>query len=212
MTEGIVLLHGIFRTSLSMRGLEKYLKKGGYDTLNIGYKSTRFSLEEIVDLIHPKIKEFAEKHDGQLHFVGYSMGGLIVRAYIKKYRPKNLGRVVMLGTPNQGSEVADKVVDWAFYKWSYGPAGQQLVTDQSKFSHLFGGVDYEAGILAGDCPIDPISSWVIGKPNDGKVSIDSTKLEGMKDHAVLKVSHTMFPHNKNAWKHTLKFLKEGKFF
>lgn len=211
MTEGVVLLHGIFRTSLSMRGLEKFLKKGGYDTLNIGYKSTRHSLEEIIDWIHPKIQEFAAKHDGKLHFVAYSMGGLVTRAYIAKYRPENLGRVVMLGTPNQGSEVADRVADWMFYKWSYGPAGQQLVTDQKKFKHLFGDIDYEIGILAGDCSIDPISSRLIGKPNDGKVSIDSTKLEGMKDHAVLRVSHTFFPHRRIAWEHTLKFLKEGAF-
>ncbi len=211
MDEVVVLLHGIFRTSWSMRGLEKFLKKSGYATLNIGYKSTKYSIEQIIDAIHLHVRPFLEEHSGKVHFVGYSMGGLVARAYIHKYRPQHLGRVVMLGTPNQGSEVADKVASWKFYKWSYGPAGQQLITDQTSFKHIFGAVDYETGILAGNRTIDPIASWIIGKPNDGKVSIDSTKLDGMSDHAVLSVSHTFFPHDRKAWHAVLKFLKDGKF-
>lgn len=211
MADGVVLLHGIFRTRWSMWFLERYLKKTGYRTLNLTYRSTRQSIDEIVEALQPKIEKFAAECDGKLHFVGYSMGGLVSRAYIHKYRPKNLGRVVMLGTPNQGSEVADKVVNWRFYKWSYGPAGQQLITDQSAFKHIFGAVDYEVGILAGKSSIDPISSWIIGKPNDGKVSIDSTKLEGMTDHKIISVSHTMFPHKRAAWQDTAVFLKDGKF-
>jgi hypothetical protein len=118
---------------------------------------------------------------------------------------------VMLGTPNQGSEMADKVASWRFYKWSYGPAGQQLITDQSSFGHIFGTINYEAGILAGSKSLDPLASWIIGKPNDGKVSIASTKIEGMSDHMILPVSHTFFPHNEKAWRHTVTFLKDGKF-
>ena len=72
-----------------------------------------------------------------VHFVGYSMGGLIIRAYLQKYRPQHLGRVVMLGTPNQGSEVADAIRHFWLYRRFYGPAGQELITDQTAFAHLF---------------------------------------------------------------------------
>lgn len=211
MTDGVILLHGIFRTKWSMRALEKFLKKEGFSTLNIGYRSTKHHLEEIIDAIHPQIEKFAANHQGRIHFIGYSMGGLVIRAYLHKYRPENLGRVVMLGTPNQGSEMADLVADWRFYKWSYGPAGQQLVTTQDAFKHIFGTVNYELGILAGNLNLDPLAAWLIRKPNDGKVSVESTKIEGMTDHAILRVTHTFFPSNRKAWSHTIKFLQDGRF-
>ena len=139
------------------------------------------------------------------------MGGLLIRAYLNKYRPEKLGRVVMIGTPNQGSEVADFVQNWRLYQKLYGPAGQQLITKQDSFSHFFGQVDYELGVIAGNRPIDIISSRIISKPNDGKVSIDSTKITGMKGHVVVPSSHTFFPTHKQTWQQTLNFLQNGQF-
>ena len=209
--DGVVVLHGIFRTYRSMGKLAKFLEKKGYRVLNLGYPSTRQPLENLIDHIHPEIEKFSESIDGKLHFVGYSMGGLLIRAYIAKYRQQRLGRVVMLGTPNKGSEVADFLKNNPLYKTFYGPAGQQLVTTQEEFNHIFGTIDYELGIIAGDSPIDPISSRIIGKPNDGKVSIESTRIEGMKDHVVVPSSHTFFPTNQKAWECTAQFLAEGCF-
>lgn len=94
--DGVVLLHGIFRTHRSMRGLAKFLEKNGYTILNINYPSTRQSIEEIARHIHPAIDEFSENIAGKLHFIGYSMGGLVIRAYLHRFQPKNLGRVIML--------------------------------------------------------------------------------------------------------------------
>jgi triacylglycerol esterase/lipase EstA (alpha/beta hydrolase family) len=210
MTDSVVVLHGIFRTHRSMAGLARFLEQSGYRTLNLGYPSTKQPIEQLADTIHPRISEFAG-NGGRLHFVGYSMGGLLARAYIHKYAPSQLGRVVMIGTPNQGSEVADFIRNWGLYKKLYGPAGQQLVTDQSAFRDIFGEVRYELGVIAGLRPIDPIGSRIIGKPNDGKVSVESTKLAAMKDHTLVACSHTFFPSNKTAWRQTLAFLNDGKF-
>jgi pimeloyl-ACP methyl ester carboxylesterase len=211
MTDGVVLLHGIMRSRLSMRSLEKFLKKQGFKTLNIGYRSTRQSIEDITDSLQPCIVAFAQEVSGNIHFVGYSMGGLIIRAYLKKYRPERLGRVVMLGTPNKGSKMADIAKNWWFFRFFYGPAGQQLVTDQSSFSHLFGPVDYELGIVAGNCNLDPLASLIIGTPNDGKVSIESTKLEGMADHTIIGATHTFIASKRAAQAHTVDFLQTGAF-
>jgi pimeloyl-ACP methyl ester carboxylesterase len=209
--DGIVLLHGIFRTHRSMGRLARFLERNGFAVLNLGYPSTKYPIEMLVDIVHPRIENFTESITGQLHFVSYSMGGLLMRAYLCKYRPSHLGRVVMIGTPNKGSEVADFLKSMKLYRWLYGPAGQQLITDQAAFAHCLGKVDYELGVIAGNRPIDPISSRIIGKPNDGKVSIDSTMLEGMKDHIVIPSSHTFFPSNKATWHQVLLFFRNGEF-
>lgn len=211
MREGVVLLHGIARTKYSMRGLEKYLEKHGYATLNIGYPSRRHTLQDLATIVHPPIQEFAEKW-GKVHFVVHSMGGLIVRAYLKRYDVPNLGRIVMLGTPNSGSEVADFFRNHFWYKKFYGPAGQQLITDQSGFSDIFDGpVKGEIGIIAGIRRWDIICGKIIGQPNDGKVSITSSKLDGMKEHLIVSAGHSFMPLNRALWPQVLSFLKEGHF-
>ncbi|MES2985244.1 MAG: alpha/beta fold hydrolase [Pseudomonadota bacterium] len=211
MREGVIILHGIFRTHRSMRKLASFLEKSGFEVLNLGYPSTRHSIEAIADAITPRMAAFAESIPGKVHLVGYSMGGLVIRACLHRYKPQNLGRVVMIGTPNQGSEVADFLRDIKLYRLLYGPAGQQLVTDQSGFVHHFGAVDYEVGVIAGNRPVDFISSRIIGKANDGKVSIDSTRLTGMKDHVIVPSSHTFFPGNRHMCRQALAFLQHGKF-
>jgi pimeloyl-ACP methyl ester carboxylesterase len=209
MTDGVVILHGIFRTRRSMRKLAAYLESQQFKVLNLGYPSTRHDLVQLADWIDPAIRNFSEKLDGKLHFVGYSMGGLLIRAYICKYRPANLGRIVMIGTPNSGSEIADYLKNWWIYKKLYGPAGQQLITDQKAFSHLFGETAYECAVIAGNRTIDPLGSWIIGRPNDGKVAIENTKLAGMKAHKVMPANHTFFPNHRPMWEITAQFLKTG---
>lgn len=212
MTEdGIILLHGIFRTHRSMGGMASYLKRNGFKTFHIGYPSTRQTIEQIVDTIHPRVEKFANETNGNVHFVGYSMGGLITRAYLTKYPQAKLGRVVMVGTPNHGSEVADFIKDWWLYKKLYGPAGQQLVTELSDSETLLGAVHYELGIIAGNKTADFIGSRIIGKENDGKVSVESTKLEGMKEHIVIPVSHVYMPHSAKVRKLVRRFLQDGHF-
>ncbi len=195
-----------------MRSLAKYLERENFKVLNLGYQSTKYPIEELIEIIHPAIIDFNQKNDfDKLHFVGYSMGSLLIRAYLKNHFPKNLSRVVMLGPPNQGSEVADRIQNFFLYKWLYGPAGQQLITNQENFKKIFAETNFELGIIAGNKTLDPISSRIIGIANDGKVSIESTKLEGMKDHIVVPVNHTLFPENKKVKELTAYFLKNGKF-
>lgn len=207
----VVILHGIARSSSHMDDLAHYLADHGYDVINLDYPSTDHTLEQLVEITHKNMAAKLTK-DKPVHMVGYSMGGLLVRAVIHKHRPKNLGRVVQLASPNHGSEVADFIKNNWFYQEIYGPAGQQLTTEQmEKLKNIFGKVDYELGIIAGNSTIDPVSSFIIPEDDDGKVSIESTKLKGMKDHIVVEASHTFFPSNKDAHKQTLYFLQHGVF-
>lgn len=206
----VVILHGIFRSSKHMEGLAEHLKSKGYDVINLDYPSTDHKLEVLAELIYKDISKKLNI-DKPVHFVGYSMGGLLLRVIMHKHKPNNLGRVVQLAPPNHGSEVTDFFKNNWLYKKIYGSAGQQLITDQKNIKHLFGEVDYELGIIAGNSTIDPISSMIIPDDDDGKVSVESTKLEGMKDHIVISSSHTFFPSNKIVQQQTEHFLKHGVF-
>jgi hypothetical protein len=139
------------------------------------------------------------------------MGGLLVRGLLSKYPPNNLGRVVMLAPPNLGSEATDFWKEKWIYKYIYGPAGQQMTTDQSNLKNFFGKIDYELGIIAGDRSIDPFHSLIIPGSDDGKVAVDRTKVEKMKDHIVIHATHTFIMNNKKALLQTTNFLTRGYF-
>jgi pimeloyl-ACP methyl ester carboxylesterase len=211
-SDGVVLLHGIGCTSRSMRKLERSLQQAGLTTLNLTYASRKKPLELLAEDIHPAIAEFGEAIRGSLHFVGHSMGGLLARVYVARHRPPRLGRVVMLGTPNRGSEVADLLQRLLLYRSFYGPAGLQLTTQQDDTLALLPPVDYAVGIVAGTRALDPIAwRFVLPRPNDGRVSVARSKLEGMADHIAIKATHTGLPYHRVAIRQTIAFLSEGRF-
>lgn len=209
---GVVLLHGISRTSRSFRRMQTAAETCGFVTLNIGYASRHKPLEALAEDIHPAIERFASSTEGPVHFVGHSMGGLLARVYLARHRPRRLGRVVMLGTPNGGSEIADRLKSLIAYRAFFGPAGQQLGTRRdAALSAMLPPVDYPVGIIAGNRSIYPVTSALLPKPNDGRVSVEKTKLDGMADHIVIGASHPWLPRNELAIAQTIAFLRDGKF-
>ena len=210
--DGVVLLHGISRTALSFRKMQLSLERAGFATLNLDYASRRKALEGLAEDIDPAIQRFADRIDGSVHFVCHSMGGLLARVYIARHRPKHLGRVVMLGTPNSGSEIADRLKNFGVYRAFFGPAGQQLGTQRdAAIEALFPPVDYPVGVIAGNRSIYPIASALLPKPHDGRVSVANTKLDGMADHIVIRSSHPWLPRNSIAIAQTIAFLRGGRF-
>jgi pimeloyl-ACP methyl ester carboxylesterase len=210
--DGVVLLHGISRTHRSFRKMQAAIEAAGFATLNVGYASRRQPLEMLAADIHPAIARFTASLEGSVHFVGHSMGGLLARVYIATNRPKNLGRVVMLGTPNGGSEIADRLKDVSLYRAWFGPAGQQLVTRRdTALAALFPPVDYPVGVIAGNRSIYPITAALLPKPHDGRVSVANTRLDGMADHIVIGTSHPWLASNRLAIAQTIAFLRNGCF-
>jgi pimeloyl-ACP methyl ester carboxylesterase len=211
-SSGVVLLHGIARTSRSLRKVESALRTCGFATLNLDYASRRKPLDALAADIHPDIAAFADSLGGPLHFVAHSMGGLLTRVYVAHYRPAALGRVVMLGTPNGGSEVADLLKRLSIFRALYGPAGQQLTTEQDDRLTSLPPLDYAVGVIAGIRSIDPIASrFILPRPNDGRVSVQSAKLANMADHTIVKASHTGLLRHRVAIDQTISFLQDGRF-
>ncbi|MBR1296865.1 triacylglycerol lipase [Bradyrhizobium sp. AUGA SZCCT0042] len=210
--DGVILLHGISRTALSFRKMQTALEAAGFVTLNIDYPSRHHALEALAEHIHPAVTHLAAGIAGQLHFVGHSMGGLLARVYLSRYRPERLGRVVMLGTPNGGSEIADRLKNVSLYRAWFGPAGEQLVTRRDAATGaLFPPVDFPVGIIAGNRSVDPTAALFLQKPHDGRVSVENTKLDGMADHIVIGTAHPWLPGNGVAIAQTIAFLTDGRF-
>jgi pimeloyl-ACP methyl ester carboxylesterase len=210
--DGVVLLHGISRTARSFRKMQAALEGCGYPTLNIGYASRHKTLEALAEDIHPAIELFGSGLTGSVHFVGHSMGGLLARVYLARYRPQRLGRMVMLGTPNGGSEIADRLKNFGAYRAFFGPAGQQLGTQRSAVDDaMLPPVDYPVGIIAGNQSIDPLAGTMLPKPHDGRVSVANTRLDGMTGHVVVAASHPWLVRNSVAIEQTIVFLRDGRF-
>jgi pimeloyl-ACP methyl ester carboxylesterase len=210
--DGVVLLHGISRTFRSLRKMQAAIEAAGFATLNIGYASRRKSLEVLAEDIRPAVARFADTTLGPIHFVCHSMGGLLARVYLARHRPARLGRVVMLGTPNGGSEIADRLKGFLPYRAWFGPAGQQLGTVRDDaLQAMLPRIDYPVGIIAGNRSIDPLASALLPKPHDGRVSVEGTKLDGMVDHVVVGTSHPWLVRHDPAIEQTIAFLRDGKF-
>ena len=212
--ECVVLLHGLGRTADSMDDLAEALESAGFDTANLDYPSRDQSIETLaMDTIPSGIRQCQAKGAQQLHFVTHSMGGILLRYYLTQEPINNLGRVVMLSPPNQGSEIADALKDNALYQWYNGPAGQQLGTEPDGFVAGLGPVDYPVGIITGNAHalFDVWFAREIPGDDDGKVSVERAKVKGMIDFLVLPYSHPFIMQKKAVADQAIHFLRHGMF-
>lgn len=206
----VVLLHGLARTSASFAKMEHVLQDSGFVVVNKSYPSTKHTIEELAE--ENLLNFIAEcPENSTIHFVTHSLGGILVRQYLEVNQIENMGRVVMLAPPNKGSEVTDRLKDWWLYKTINGPAGIQLGTDSLSTPNQLGPAVFDLGIIAGTETVNPILSTMLPNPDDGKVSVENTKLEGMTDHMQVPVSHTFILRNKTVIDQVIHFLDHGEF-
>ena len=208
--ECVVLLHGLWRTDASMNKMEKAVSKAGYTVRNIEYDSTKKTIPELADEAIPRAVETCGDAPA-IHFVTHSMGGILMRQYLEHGEIDRLGRVVMIGPPNQGSEVVDKYRRFPGFKWFAGPAGLQLGTGEASIPRSLGPVTFDVGIIAGTQSINPILSTILPDADDGKVSVDSTRVEGMNDHVQLPVTHVFMMRDEEVFAQILYYLEHGRF-
>jgi triacylglycerol lipase len=207
----IVILHGMGRTRLSMKWLADRFHQQGYEVLNLAYPSTRRSIAELSGQLHRELQNARVAQAGRIHFVTHSAGGIVVRAYLKEHQIVNLGRVVMLSPPNQGSEVADRLRNNFVYQWATGPAGQELGTGEASVPNALGAVNFPLGVITGNKSFNPLfSAWISG-PDDGKVSVERARVEFMSDFLIVPHTHSFIMRSPKVAAQAVHFLEHGQF-
>jgi pimeloyl-ACP methyl ester carboxylesterase len=192
--ELVVLVHGMGRSPASMWLLARRLEADGYRVLNFGYPSTRGTVAEL----GARLARRAEQRTGRaprVHFIGHSLGTVIIRSMLAQDPPENMGRVVMLAPPNQGSSAADR---WAPHLGSVMPAIRELRTTPESTARTLAlpeGVD--VGIIAG--------------ARDRKVRVAETYLPGARDHVVVNGFHSFLMNRTDVHLLIVRFLRQGRF-
>lgn len=208
----VILLHGLWRTSSSMKALQWYLEGSGYATANQSYPSLAYSIEDLAEMaVAEGLRDCRSRGYHRFHFVTHSMGGILLRQYLEHKTIPGLQRVVMLGPPNRGSQLADYVLSLDFLQPVAPEAVAQLGTGADSLPLRLGKPDFELGVIAGTLRQSTLLPGFPDEISDGTVALSETPVHGMRDFLALPVSHTFMMWSPKVLAQIVFFLRHGEF-
>ncbi|MEW8508108.1 MAG: alpha/beta fold hydrolase [Candidatus Thiodiazotropha sp.] len=207
--EIVVLLHGLGRSNIAMWRLAYRLKDAGYDVQQVGFSSINTTTDEVIADVTDQVNTCCANEKRTVHFVGHSLGGLLIRAYLQENTFTNLGHVVLIGTPNNGTGIADRFKGNCLVELLV-PIATALGTDSKSLPNRLAAPYYPVGVIAGVYESDLNEDYLPGR-DDGLVPVESTKLEGMRDFIEVESGHSMMRYNDDVAEQTIHFLENGKF-
>ncbi|MGQ9590283.1 MAG: esterase/lipase family protein [Planctomycetota bacterium] len=206
----VLLVHGLFRSKECFRPMAEKLEAAGYEVATVGYPSTRRGISEHGD----QLVKVLERLEGakEVSFVAHSLGGLVVREALGRESPWKrrlaVGRLVLIGTPNRGSALAERLKDWFPFRAAAGRAGQELSSDRVSKIPL---PPCPFAVIAGGTGKDRGLNPLIPGDNDGVVEVESTKLPGSSGFLLLEAPHATMMRDPEVIEATARFLETGAF-
>jgi triacylglycerol lipase len=206
----VVMVHGLGRSGSGFAAAAAWFEERGYAVRVIDYPSTDADIATLARTrIAPALAEAAAIHP-VVHALAHSLGGILVRTALAEGPPANFGAVVMLGPPNQGSEVVDALSGLPLVDALMGPAFIELGTGPAnRWQHL-PPPDVPLAVIAGDRSINPINSLLIPGPDDGKVSVARSHAAGERDHLVVPVAHPFLMQDRSVLAAAERFMRTGR--
>lgn len=202
--EIVVLVHGLWMNRLLMWPLARRLRAARYTPYAFGYASALQSFDRHVAALAAYVMTLR----GRVHFVGHSLGGVLVLQALQRLADQDIGRVVLLGAPLRGSIGAAQFMRHAFGRFCVGASGELW----HSFPALRCEARVEVGVIAGTRRVGLGRFFTdLPGPNDGVVTVEETRIAGLADHIVLPLSHTGMLFARGTAEQTVQFLKTGKF-
>lgn len=208
----IILLHGLGRTRWSLWPVAREAARRGYRVHNLGYPSRRAPIEELASRVGDQLRRLVP-NGGAFDVVTHSMGGIVLRVAVASgaLAAERVRRVVMLAPPNHGSELADRLRDVAVYRWVTGPAGQQIGTGEDSVPRHLPPPPFEVGVIAGRRATNAVLARVFDTESDGKVTVASAHVDGMRELVVVDRGHTFIMWAPEVLTRIFTFLERGRF-
>lgn len=207
-----VVVHGLGRSRSSMSKLRKALGEAGWEVLDMGYPSTRRSLNEHAAQLGELLDHLAQDGAKQVDFVTHSLGGIVVRAALARgdawQQQLQVGRLVMLAPPSQGSALAQALKDFVPFRMVMGEVGPELSLDEA------------AQVPAPTCRFAVVAAqrgdgggWnpLLKGEDDGVVRVEETKLDGMEDFLLVRGLHTFVMDKAEVVAAVVHYLERGDF-
>lgn len=198
-----------------MSAIERALTRRGSLVLNLDYPSRTADIGTLAAFVADRLRQWEASY--ALDVVTHSLGGLVLRAAVASgaLPAERVRRVVMLGPPNNGSEVVDHLAAMpligTLFARHMGPAALELRTDADGISAQLGPAMFATGVIAGTRSFNPLFSHWLAGANDGKVRVDRTHLEGMVDHVTVPQWHPLLLFDRRVIALTMRFLDTGTF-
>jgi len=205
MSETVILVHGIWMTSLELIPLAWRLRRCGYRTLLFRYRSLRLPLVQNAARL---IERVGQQGDTTVHLVGHSLGGLVILQALQDQPDLVRGRVVLLGSPVNGSVIAQRLHAHRITRWLIGRSGKGAL--------LGGGPGWNGkqalGTIAGTRPVGVgLLLGGLGEASDGTVALSETQLAGRHAATTFHSSHFGLLFSRPVARAVCGFLREGRF-
>lgn len=208
----VILLHGLTKDADSMQPLAERLTAAGFLAVNVEFSSRQAGIPELAGpTVGAGLAQCHAANAQPINFVTHSLGGILLRYYYENRPGEGVHRVVMMGPPNNGSRIGDWLDHIPWIKDVNGPSGRQLGTGPTSVPLQLGPAPFELGVIAGSRSRNPVASAILRGKDDGRITVESARLEGMCGFKTLPLTHGEIMADPEAIRQALLFLQRGHF-